>query len=51
MIGRDLLTLKELSGKEIIDLIDLGIKIKKNPENYSTKLKDKSLAMIFLLHN
>jgi ornithine carbamoyltransferase len=47
MEGRDLLTLKELSPKEINDIIDLGIKIKKNPENYSTKLKDKSLAMIF----
>jgi ornithine carbamoyltransferase len=47
MVGRDLLTLKELSGKEINDIIDLGIKIKKNPENYSARLKDKSLAMIF----
>jgi ornithine carbamoyltransferase len=47
MQGRDLLTLKELSPKEINDIIDLGINIKKNPENYSTKLKDKSLAMIF----
>lgn len=47
MKGRDLLTLKELNGKEINDIIDFGIKIKKNPENYSTKLKDKTLAMIF----
>lgn len=47
MKGRDLLTLKELNGKEINDISDFGIKIKKNPENYSTKLKDKTLAMIF----
>ena len=47
MKGRDLLTLKELSSKEIDNIIDLGIKIKKNPEKHSTKLKDKSLAMIF----
>jgi len=42
-----LLTLKDLSKEEIIELIKLGIEVKKNPQKYCDKLKNKSLAMIF----
>jgi ornithine carbamoyltransferase len=42
-----LLTLKDWSAKQIEDVIDLSIKIKKNQSQYRTSLKDKSLAMIF----
>jgi len=42
-----LLTLKDWSAKQIEDVIDLSIKIKKNQNQYRTSLKDKSLAMIF----
>ena len=43
---RHLLSLKDFSKKEILDLIDLSLKIKKNPKKYSSKLKDKNLLMI-----
>ena len=42
-----LLTLKDWSAKQIEDVIDLSIQIKKNQSRYRTSLKDKSLAMIF----
>jgi ornithine carbamoyltransferase len=42
-----LLTLKNWSAKQIEDVIDLSIKIKKNQNQYRTSLKAKSLAMIF----
>ncbi len=42
-----LLTLKDWSAKQIEDVIDLSIRIKKNQSQYRTSLKDKSLAMIF----
>lgn len=42
-----LLTLKDWSPKQIEDVIELSIKIKKNQSQYRTSLKDKSLAMIF----
>jgi ornithine carbamoyltransferase len=42
-----LLTLKDYTPKQITDLIDEAIKIKKNPRPYRTALKDKSLAMVF----
>ncbi|MDP4039566.1 MAG: ornithine carbamoyltransferase [Candidatus Pacearchaeota archaeon] len=44
---KDLLTLKDLSAKEILDLVSLAGKIKKNPMKYSNKLKGKTLLMIF----
>ena len=43
----DLLNLKTLSGKEISNLIDDAIDIKKNPKKYQNKLKNKVLVMIF----
>jgi ornithine carbamoyltransferase len=42
-----LLTLKDWSPKQIEDVIELSIQIKKNQSQYRTSLKDKSLAMIF----
>jgi len=44
---RHLLSLKDLSKKEILSLVDKGIAIKKNPNKYSTKLKSKTLLMLF----
>lgn len=35
------------TGKELEEMIDLGIDMKKNPENYSQALKDKTLIMLF----
>ena len=42
-----LLTLKDCSSKEIKELIDSSLDIKKNPEDYEFTLEGKSLAMIF----
>jgi len=42
-----LLTLKDWTPKQIEDVIQKSIEIKKNPAKYRTALKDKSLAMIF----
>ena len=44
---KHLLTLKEYTKKDITQIIDLGIKIKKNPEKYSKALKNKTLVMLF----
>jgi len=42
-----LLALKDWTSRQITDVIEESIKIKKNPRPYRTALKDKSLAMIF----
>jgi len=42
-----LLNLKELTKKQIEEIIDLGIEIKKNPEKYYSSLKNKVLVMLF----
>ena len=44
---RHLLTINEFSDKEILDILDLASKIKKNPGKYKDKLKGKTLLMIF----
>ncbi len=44
---KHLLSLNDYSKKEILDFIDLAQKIKKNYNKYSSKLKDKTLLMIF----
>ena len=45
---KDLLTLDELSEKEVIQIIELGIKLKKQKKaNAKPLLKNKTLAMIF----
>lgn len=42
-----LLNFKELSGQQLVALIDKGIEIKHNPEKYRRTLDGKSLALIF----
>jgi len=42
-----LLTLKDWSSKQIEEVINKAIEIKKGPAKYRTTLRDKSLAMIF----
>jgi len=42
-----LLTLKDWTPKQIQEVIEKSIEIKKNPEKYRILLRDKSLAMIF----
>jgi len=44
---RHLLTLKDWTPKQIQDVIDKSIEVKKNPQKYRGALQDKSLAMIF----
>lgn len=38
---------KELNGKQINDFVDMGIKVKCNPEKYRKALDAKSLALVF----
>jgi ornithine carbamoyltransferase len=42
-----LINFKELSGQQLIALIDKGIEVKRNPEKYLKALENKSLALIF----
>jgi len=42
-----LINFKELSGQQLMEMIDKALEVKRNPENYQTALKGKSLAMIF----
>lgn len=44
---RHLLTLKEFSGREMEELIDKAIEIKKNPAPWSKTLDNKSMLMLF----
>ncbi len=44
---KDLIDLTDLSKKEILELIDLAERIKKNSGEYKEKLKQKSLLMMF----
>ncbi|MEK6856374.1 MAG: ornithine carbamoyltransferase, partial [Nanoarchaeota archaeon] len=44
---KHLLTLKDFSSEEILDLINLAEKIKKRPRRYSKELKGKTLVMLF----
>ena len=44
---RHFLTLKDYSGEEIKQILDKAIEIKKNPEEYSDVLKNKTLIMLF----
>lgn len=44
---RHLLTLKDYTRKELEGLIDLAIKIKKNPDKYSKSLENKTFVMLF----
>jgi ornithine carbamoyltransferase len=42
-----LINFKELSGQQLIEIIDKAIEVKRNPENCKNALNGKSLAMIF----
>jgi len=42
-----LISFKELSGQQLMEIVDKGIDVKHNPEKYGTALNGKSLAMIF----
>lgn len=42
-----LLTLKDWSSKEINEIVDSSLEIKKNPEEYEFALEGRSLAMVF----
>ena len=42
---KSLLSLKDLSKKDIENLINSAIDIKKNPEKYSDSLKNKTLSL------
>jgi ornithine carbamoyltransferase len=42
-----LINFKELSGQQLMEIIDKAIEIKRNPEKYRTTLIGKSLGMIF----
>lgn len=44
---KDLLSLAELRSEDVLAIIDLAEKIKKNPLNYSQKMAGKTLLMIF----
>lgn len=43
----DLINFKDMSGQQIEDIVDLGIKVKNKPEGYMKTLYEKSLALIF----
>jgi ornithine carbamoyltransferase len=42
-----LINFKELSGQQLMEIIDKGIEVKRNPEKYKDALVGESLAMIF----
>jgi len=42
-----LINFKELSGQQLMEIIDKGIEVKHNPQKYRSVLDGKSLAMIF----
>ena len=44
---KDLISIKDLTKKEILELIEKAEKIKKNPGDYSNLLKGKSMLMFF----
>jgi ornithine carbamoyltransferase len=43
----NLINFKDLSGLQLVEIIDKGIEIKHNPEKYKESLDGKSLALIF----
>ncbi|MFH1455908.1 MAG: ornithine carbamoyltransferase [archaeon] len=44
---KHLICLKDISKEEILQLVNKAVNIKRNPSDYSTILKDKTLLMIF----
>jgi ornithine carbamoyltransferase len=46
-MAKHLVTLREWTPREISEVVDLGIKVKKNPKKYASALRGKMLAMLF----
>ncbi|MHA2296812.1 MAG: ornithine carbamoyltransferase [Candidatus Hodarchaeales archaeon] len=44
---RHVISWKDWEGKELTEMIDLGLDMKQNPEKYNQALKDKTLIMLF----
>ena len=44
---RHLLTLNDLTDKELLEILDFADEIKGNPKQYATAMKDQTLLMIF----
>jgi len=44
---KDFIAIKDLSGKEIADILDLAAQVKKNPRKFYNKLNGKTLGLIF----
>jgi ornithine carbamoyltransferase len=44
---KDLLTIRDLSAREVISLLDLADKVKQQPGKYNSVLKGKSLVLLF----
>ncbi|MFW9991773.1 MAG: ornithine carbamoyltransferase [Candidatus Odinarchaeota archaeon] len=44
---RHVISWKDWTGKELAEMIDLGLDMKKDPEKYNQALKDKTLIMLF----
>src|SRR5512137_1697651 len=42
-----LLNFKQLSGKQLEEIVDLGIEVKHNPKNFAKALEGKSAALLF----
>jgi ornithine carbamoyltransferase len=42
-----MMNFNDLSGKDLADLVDLGIDVKQNPKKYAEALAERSLALIF----
>jgi len=42
-----LINFKDIEGRHLMEIIDKGIEVKRNPEKYRSSLNGKSLAMIF----
>lgn len=47
LTGKSILTLEELTKADIIELVELGIDMKKQPKKYQNSLSGKILAMVF----
>ncbi|MDD2703323.1 MAG: ornithine carbamoyltransferase [Candidatus Omnitrophica bacterium] len=47
VMKKDLLSIKDLSEKEIEDILSLAVRIKKNPLKFAEALKGQTLALIF----
>ena len=44
---RHCLSLKDLTSEEVISLVDLALEMRRNPEKFSDRAKNKTLVMIF----